>query len=718
MAATDLWCVKSVLIFRQHSKNHVNFKPQIESFLREVYVSASTNPLLNKFDLKDQASPFNLIKTEHFFPAIQASLIEAKSNIAAIKAQKEITFHNTILALESASEKVDTVSGIYFNLFSAEANEEHQALAQKISPILSAFSSDVSLDADLFQKIKFVYDNRPSLQLSPEQDRLTEKMYLDFARNGAVLPPEKKERLRQLDQELSVLAPQFAENVLKATNAFELWLHDEKDLAGLPEGIIEAAALSAEQKGEKGQWLFTLNAPSLIPFLTYADKSELREKMWRASAAKSFGGEFDNSQLVKKMVTLKHERAQILGYKTFADYVLEERMAKNTETVFAFLERLIEPSKVAAQKDLKEVQNFRQELEGKSEIKPWDFSYYSEKLKEKKYAFNDEELRPYFKLENVIDGVFQHAQKLFGITFKPISGVPVYHPDVKTFEVVDHVSGDYVGLFYMDFFPRETKKGGAWMTSYREQGMWNGAIKRPHVSIVCNFTKPTPTKPSLLTYDEVRTLFHEFGHALHGLLSKCSYRSISGTNVYWDFVELPSQIMENWAGEKESLDLFARHYETNEKIPVELVEKIKKASKFQSGWMSLRQLSFAWLDMKWHTTDPNTIKDVDQFETETETDALTRLLPKEAGTNKSCSFGHIFGGGYAAGYYSYKWAEVLDADAFEYFKEKGLFNLEVATKFKNSILSRGGTSHPMDLYKEFRGREPDPNSLLRRDGLI
>ena len=367
----------------------------------------SNNPLLAPFSLKDQASPFDQIKTSHFLPALDVALSEAKANVAAIKAQAETSFQNTILALESASEKADTISGIYFNLFSAEASEEHQALAQKISPILSAFASDVSLDADLFQKIKFVYDNRANLKLTPEQGRLTEKMYLDFARNGAVLPADKKDKLRALDQELSVLSPQFSENVLKATNAYELWITDEKDLSGLPEGVVEAAALSAEQKGKKGQWLFTLNAPSLIPFLTYADNRQLREKIWRASAAKSFGGEFDNSELVKKMVTLKHERAQILGYKTFADYVLEERMAKTTDTVFTFLKRLIEPSKKAAQKVLEEVQNFRHELEGQSEVKPWDFGYYSEKLKEKKYAFNDEELRPYFKLENVIDGVFQ-----------------------------------------------------------------------------------------------------------------------------------------------------------------------------------------------------------------------------------------------------------------------------------------------------------------------
>ncbi len=674
------------------------------------------NPLLQKFDLQDQVVPFHLIRPEHYLPALQIALNEARQNIAQIKSEKTAAFENTILALESSSEKVDTISGIYFNLFSSEANDEHQALAQKISPILSAFSSDVSLDLELFQKIKSIYDQRQSLNLNLEQLRLTEKMYLDFARNGALLPADKKDRLRAVDQELSVLSPQFAENLLKATNTYEMWIENEKDLAGLPAGAVEAAAIAAEQKGKKGQWLFTLNAPSLIPFLTYADSSALRQKLWRASSAKSFGGEFDNSLLVKKMIELKHERAQILGYKSIADYVLEERMAKNTETVFSFLKNLIEPSKTAALKDLQEVQNFRKELEGNSEVKPWDFSYYAEKLKEKKYSFNEEELRPYFKLENVIAGVFAHAQKLYGLVFKPVTGIPVYHPDVKTFEVHDQISNEYVGLFYMDFFPRETKKGGAWMTSYREQGLWNGQVKRPHVSIVCNFTQPTPTKPSLLTYDEVQTLFHEFGHALHGLLSKCTYRSLAGTNVYWDFVELPSQIMENWTREKEGLDLFAKHYETNEKIPAELVEKIKKADKFQSGWMSLRQLSFAWLDMKWHTTNPKDITNVDQFETAV--DEYTRLIPKEAGSNKSVSFGHIFGGGYAAGYYSYKWAEVLDADAFEYFKEKGLFNLEVASKFKNSILSRGGTAHPMELYKEFRGREPDPQSLLRRDGLI
>lgn len=678
-------------------------------------MSNSSNPLLQPLTLKDQALPFNLVKVEHYMPAIEAAIIEAKNNIETIKSQKETSYDNTILALEQASEKVDRISNLYFNLFSAEADESLQGLAQQISPVLSAFASDVSLDETIFQKIKFVFDNRARLNLKGEDLKLTEKTYKDFMRNGALLDATKKEELRKLDQELSVLSPQFSENVLKATNAFELWIEQETDLEGLPDGAREAAAMAAEQKGQKGKWLVTLQAPSLIPFLTYSSKRQLREKLWRATSSKAFGGEYDNQNIIKKIITLKNKRALLIGYNNYAEYVLEERMAKNSATVFKFLNDLLGPSKQAAEKDLNEVRAFRKQLENTDEIKPWDFAYYSEKLKEQKYAFNEEELRPYFKLENVIEGVFEHSKKLFGLSYKLTIDVPTYHPDVKTYEVFDS-DQKYVGLFYMDFFPRETKKGGAWMTNYREQGMWSNEVRRPHVSIVCNFTKPTPTKPSLLSYDEVRTLFHEFGHALHGLLSQCKHRSLAGTNVYWDFVELPSQIMENWTEEKEGLDLFARHYETNELIPAELVEKIKKASLFQAGWMSLRQLSFGILDMKWYTTEPSEITDVDRFET-LATDA-TRLMPKELGTNMSCSFSHIFGGGYGAGYYSYKWAEVLDADAFEYFKEEGLYNREIATKFKISILSRGGTAHPMDLYKEFRGREPDPKALLKRSGLL
>ncbi len=675
------------------------------------------NPLIEKFTNKDQSVPFDKINVGHFLPALDQAIEIAKSNVEAIKRNKsEPSFENTIVALETCSELVERVAGIYGNLESAHASEEHRALAKEIYPKSSAFGSDVSLDSELFQKVKLVYDKRNSLDLNKEQLKLLEKSYLAFTRNGALLDETGKQKLRAIDQELSVLGPQFSENVLKATNSFEMLLTQKSDLEGLPEGVIEAAAHLAETKGHKGQWLFNLQVPSYLPFLTYAKSRTLREKIWRAYGSKAYNDKFDNQETIKKIVNLRYQRAQLLGFKTHADFVLAERMAKDPNTVREFMAKLLEPSKAAAIKDFEEVRSFAKEVDNLIDIQPWDFAYYSEKLKEKKYAFNEEDLRPYFKLENVVEGVFEHARRLYGLTFKETNEVPTYHPEVKVYEVFEEATGKYISLFYTDFFPRETKRGGAWMTSFRDQGLLAGNVHRPHISIVCNFTKPTPTKPSLLSYDEVRTLFHEFGHALHGMLSDCTYRSLSGTNVYWDFVELPSQIMENWAGEKEGLDIFARHYQTNEPIPTELIEKIKKAEKFQAGWASLRQLQFALMDMSWHSQDPTKISDVDAFEiAATQT---TRVFPKIPGTNSSCSFSHIFAGGYSAGYYSYKWAEVLDADAFEYFKEEGVFNPEVASKFKEYVLSRGGTEHPMDLYKKFRGREPDPNALLRRDGLI
>lgn len=674
----------------------------------------SENPLLQAFTHRDNAIPFDQIKVEHYLPALDAAIAMSKERLEKLK-KAPATFENTMVGLESSSEPVDRIASIYGNLEVAHADEALQALAKDIYPKLSEFSSDVSLDPEIFAKVRELYNQRPSLKLNQEQDRLLEKSYLSFVRNGAQLDEKGKERLRAIDQELSVLAPQFSENVLKATNAFELWVTDKAQLAGLPEGAVEAAAADAKAKNREGAWLFTLQAPSYIPLLTYASDRGLREKMWRAYNSRSFKDSFDNQENIKKTIALRDERAKLLGFKSHADYILAERMAKNPGTVQNFLGGLLDASKKAAQRDLDEVIAFAKDTDGLADFKPWDFGYYSEKLKEKKYAFNEEDLRPYFKLENVVDGVFQHAQKLYGLKFKELTDVPKYHPEVNAYEVTDS-AGAYVGLFYTDFFPRETKKGGAWMTNFRDQGLWDNKVLRPHVSIVCNFTKPTPTKPSLLTYDEVRTLFHEFGHALHGMLSNCTYRSLSGANVYWDFVELPSQIMENWVTEKEGLDLFARHYETGAPIPADLMSKLKRAQQFQAGWACLRQLQFALLDMKWHSTDPKSITDVDQFETDAT--AVTRLLPKIPGTNSSVAFSHIFPGGYSAGYYSYKWAEVLDADAFEFFKEKGLFDPEVARSFKENILSRGGTEHPMELYKRFRGREPDPNALLRRDGLI
>ncbi|MGZ3770889.1 MAG: M3 family metallopeptidase [Bdellovibrio sp.] len=677
----------------------------------------TTNPLLKPFTNKDQAVPFDLIKVEHYIPALDEAIKIAKENIAKIKSNTASPdFENTIVALESSSELSDQIAGIYSNLEVAHADEALQALAKEIYPKLTALSSDISLDAEIFKRVKTVHDKKDSLNLNKEQSRLLEKTYLAFTRNGALLSAADKETLRQIDQELSVLSPKYSENVLKSTNAYEMILDKPEDVAGLPEGALEGALAMAEAKGQKGKWLFNLQVPSYLPFMTYAKNRGLREKIWKAYASRAYKNEFDNQENILKTVQLRDKRAKLLGFATHADFVLAERMAKNPQTVMEFLTKLLKASKDAGKRDLAEVAEYAQKTDAVSDLKPWDFGYYSEKVKEEKYAFNEEDLRPYFKLENVVEGVFAHAKKLYGLVFKETAEVPVYHPEVKAYEIFDEKSGKYMGLFYTDFFPRETKKGGAWMTQFRGQGLHGGQMKRPHVSIVCNFTKPTPTKPSLLTYDEVRTLFHEFGHALHGMLSECTYPSLSGPNVYWDFVELPSQIMENWVGEKEGLDLFARHYQTNEPMPAELIAKLKASQKFQAGYMSCRQLQFAMMDMSWHSTNPEKIKDVDSFE-EAAT-AETRLFPKVEGTNTSCSFSHIFAGGYSAGYYSYKWAEVLDADAFEYFKEKGLFNQEVAQKFKENILSRGGTEHPMELYKKFRGREPDPNALLRRDGLI
>lgn len=677
----------------------------------------TTNPLLKPFTAKDQAAPFDQIKVEHYIPAIEEAIKVAKDNIAKIKANTATpNFENTIQALESATELVDMASGIYGNLEVANADDALQALAKDIYPKITALSSDISLDDEIFKRVKTVYDNRNTLNLNPEQLRLLEKTFLSFSRNGALLNATDKETLRQIDQEMSVLGPKYSENVLKATNSFEMILDKKEDVEGLPEGALEGAAAMAEAKGHKGKWLFNLQIPSYLPFLTYAKNRALREKMWRAYASRAFKGDFDNRANVLKIVELRAKRAKLLGFNTHADFVLAERMAKNPQTVNEFLSKLLTASKDAGKRDLAEVAEYANKLDGIKDLQPWDFGYYSEKLKEEKYAFNEEDLRPYFQLEKVVEGVFAHAKKLYGLTFKENKDIPVYHPEVKAYEIYEEKTGKYMGLFYTDYFPRETKKGGAWMTQFRGQGIIGGEMKRPHVSIVCNFTKPTPTKPSLLSYDEVRTLFHEFGHALHGMLSECTYPSLSGTNVYWDFVELPSQIMENWVGEKEGLDLFARHYQTNEPMPADLIQKLKASQKFQAGYASCRQLQFAMMDMAWHTTDPSTITDVDAFEEKAT--ANTRLFPKLDGVNSSVSFSHIFAGGYSAGYYSYKWAEVLDADAFEYFKEKGLFNEEVAKKFKENILSRGGTEHPMELYKKFRGREPDTNALLRRDGLI
>lgn len=680
-------------------------------------LSPNENPALSNFSNPFGAIPFDKIKTEHFLPAIEEGLKIAKANLEVLKSNAQApSFENTMLGLETLSEKLDLAAEIYFNLLSAEADEKMHELAKEISPKLAEFSNDVALDAVVFAKIKDLHDRKTALGLNPEQLRLLEKSYRSFVRNGALLTAEQKDKLRAIDQELSKLGPQFSENVLKSTYAFELVIKNINDLEGLPESAIDAAKMTAKAKGQDKAWIFTLEAPSYIAFVTYAKNRQLRERMSFAYATRGMNGELDNRPLLKRIACLRFERALLLGFETHADYVLQERMAESKSKVTHFLDRILKSSRPAAEKDMAEFKKLAHELDGITELRPWDVAYYSEKLKQKKFDLDEEELRPYFKLENVVDGAFELARKLYGLEFKPLSNIPVYHPDVKVFEVRDQKDNSLVGLFYADFFPRKTKKGGAWMTALREQGLFNGELRRPHVGIVCNFTKPTESKPSLLTHDEVRTLFHEFGHALHGLLSECTYRTLAGTNVFWDFVELPSQIMENWTTEKEALDLFAHHYESGEKIPEALTKKIKDSSTFLAASMSLRQLSYALLDMAYHSVDPRGIDDVEAFEEKVLEPA--RLLPRVKGTTASPAFSHIFAGGYSAGYYSYKWAEVLDADAFELFKEKGLFNREVAGQFRKHILSRGGTAHPMELYKNFRGREPDPDALLRRDGLI
>lgn len=680
-------------------------------------MTALENPLLKPSPLPHKAVPFHDILPEHFLPALDVAIAAAKSKIDEIKNQEASpTFENTIVALETAGETVDHIARLFFNLNLANTNDQLQALSDQVGPKLSAYSSDILLDEKLFARVKAVYEQPTAKTLSPEEFQLLDNTYQDFSRNGANLSPDGKTELRRIDEELSRLGPKFSENVLKATNAFAMVIEREEDLKGLPDSVRKAAALAAEKKGHSGKWVFTLHHPSYEPFLKYADNRALREKMWRAQSSRSFGGEFDNQEILLKIVRLRHQRAQLLGFKTYADYILRRRMAETPEKVEQFLHQLLLNYKPAAQKDLAEVQAFASSIGGPNPLQPWDFTYYAEKYKEKVIQISEEDLRPYFPLDKVVNGVFENARRLYGLTFKESREYPVYHPDVKVYEVTDQKDNSFIGLFYVDFFPRASKSGGGWMTNYLEQGMFDGEEARPHVSIVCNFTQPLPDKPSLLNFREVRTLFHEFGHSLHSLLSKCKYRSLSGTNVFWDFVELPSQVMENWTTEKESLNLFARHYETDAPIPDDLVEKIKKSSRFLAGYMGLRQLNMAFLDMAWFNHDPQDIRNVADYERQATQD--TRILPEVSGANISCSFTHIFPGGYSAGYYSYKWAEVLDADAFEMFKEKGLYDREVATRFRDFVLARGGTEHPMELYKKFRGREPDPQALFRREGFL
>lgn len=675
--------------------------------------------LTSTFNTKYNTAPFSQIKLEDYKPAFIENIAQAKAEIDAIITNSEApTFENTIEALDFAGSNLDRLSSIFFNLNSAETCDEMQKIAQEVSPLLTEFSNDIALNEDLFKRVKAVYDQKDNLILTTEQATLLDKKFKGFSRNGALLNEEDKLKLREIDTELAKLKLTYGENVLAETNNYQLHIINEADLKGLPDGAKEMAASLAKSKNLEG-WIFTLDFPSYLPFVTYIENRELRKEIAIAAGKKAFqDNEFDNKENVKRIVELRHKRANLLGYQSHSHFVLEERMAQNPEKVQSFLNDLLEKAKPAAQKEFAQLTAFAKELDGIDQLEKWDGAYYSEKLKQKLFNFDDEILKPYFKLENVLNGAFTIAEKLFGITFKEVFDIDKYHEDVQTFEVSfpsNRESQELVAIFYSDFFPRKGKRNGAWMTSFKPQYIKDGINERPHVSIVCNFTPPTETKPSLLTFNEVTTLFHEFGHALHGMLANTTYPSLSGTSVYWDFVELPSQVMENWCYEPEALALFAKHYETGAIIPQDYVEKIKESASFLEGMATLRQLSFGILDMTYHGKS-QTIADVKAFEKQAMEG--TSLYPDVAENCMSTSFSHIFQGGYSSGYYSYKWAEVLDADAFAYFQENGIFNKEVATKFKDNVLSKGGTELPMELYKKFRGQEPKVEALLKRAGLI
>jgi len=673
------------------------------------------NPLLNNFNTPYSTAPFSKIENKHFKPSFIEGIKIAKEEIDAITSNTEVpTFENTLEALEFSGQLLDRISSVFFNLNSAETNDEIQKIAEEISPILSEFSNDITLNKELFKRVQLIYDIKDELNLSAEQDTLLTKKYKSFVRNGANLNESDKIELRKIDAELSKLKLKFGENVLAETQAFELHLTDKKQLKGLPESTIEAAQMVAKQKNKEG-WIFTLDYPSYIPFVTYADDRSLRKKMALAFGAKSFqGNKYDNQQIVLDLVKLRYKRATVLGYESHSHFVLEERMAESPKNVTTFLDDLLTKAKPAAQQEFENLSNFAKK-DGINHLEKWDSAYYSEKLKKDIFDLEEEQLKPYFKLENVLQGVFTVSYKLFDLEFEEISTIDKYHEDVKTYKVTD-TSGNYIAVLYADFFPRKGKRNGAWMTSFKGQWQKDGENSRPHISIVCNFTKPTDTKPSLLTFNEVTTLFHEFGHALHGMLADTVYPSLSGTNVYWDFVELPSQLLENWCYEKEALNLFAKHYESNESIPMDFIEKIKKSANFLEGMQTLRQLSFGILDLNWHSKNPSEIKDVKEFESLSFEN--TQLFPDVKENCMSTSFSHIFQGGYSSGYYSYKWAEVLDADAFALFLKNGVFDNETAQKFKNAILTKGGTKKPMDLYVKFRGKKPTNIALLKRSGLL
>lgn len=696
------------------SDNSLNVAQSSGAASVDMQTTTEINPLLEAWSGPHATPAFDRFRNEDYMPAFQQALKEARAEVEAIVTNPdEPTFANTIESLEFSGRRLDDLCNLFFNLNEACTDDEMQRIALEVSPLLTAFSNDVSLNPALFDRVRKVYEKRADLTLTTEQNRLLEKSYKGFVRGGAALADADKERFRELTTELGQLSLQFNQHVLAATNAFTLHLTDPAQVNELPESVREGAATEAHERGLEG-WVITLQAPSMVPFMTYSSNRELKEQLWRRYNSRCYGDEQDNREIVKRIVALRLEVAWLLGYETYAAYVLEERMAGTQLRVQQFLSELLDRAIEPARKEVKEVADFARSEGADYELMPWDYAYWQEKLKQARYTFDEEMLKPYFRLENVQRGVFLLAEKLYGLTFRENSDIPVYHPDVKAFEVCDG-DGTFLAVLYMDYFPRASKRGGAWMTEFRPQYIEKGHEVRPLISVVCNFTKPTREQPSLLTFDEVTTLLHEFGHALHGMMAKGTYPSLTGTSVYRDFVELPSQIMENWATEKEYLDLWAIHYQTGEKIPAELVQKVIDAKNYQAAYRHIRQVSFGLIDMAWHTVTAPVTEDVARFEQHAA--EKTQLLPRVEGQCMSTAFGHIFAGGYAAGYYGYKWAEVLDADAFSLFHEQGIFNREVASSFRHDLLEKGGSEDPMTLYVRFRGHEPDSKALFDRMGI-
>ena len=666
------------------------------------------NILTQKFNTKYETAPFQEIKEENYLPAFQELIAQSEKEIDAIANNPaEATFENTIEALAYSGEQLDRVSSIFFNLNSAETNDEIQKIAQEVSPILTEFSSKISQNEKLFQRIKKVFDEKENLNLNEEQKTLLNETYKGFVRNGALLNEEDKKKLEKIDIDLSVKSLNFGQNVLAATNAYFKHITNKEDLAGIPEPILTQYAEEAKERGLEG-YAITLQYPSYIPAMTYADSRNLRQELALANGKKAFdGGEFDNQNLIKEIINLRQQKAELLGYKNFAEYVLEERMAESPKKVFDFLNQLLTAATPYAEKEIAQLKELAK-ADGIDKMEAYDHAYYAEKLRKQKFDLNDEELKPFFPLEKVQDAVFDLAGKLFNLDFKEVTDIQKYHSEVRVYEVFENNS--LKAVLYVDYFPRKGKRAGAWMTSFKNQWKKDNANSRPHISVVCNFSKPTTDTPSLLTFQEVTTLFHEFGHALHGILADTQYPNLSGTSVKWDFVELPSQFLENYCYEPEFLKTFAKHYQTGEVLSDEKIKKINESKNFMEGYQTLRQLGFGLLDMAYHT-QPEAVQDIKTFETK-QTEKCS-LYPVNMETAISPSFSHIFEGGYSAGYYSYKWAEVLDADAFQYFKENGIFNSEIARKYK-TLLSLGGTQAPMELYKTFRGSEPKVESLLKR----